>query len=52
MLATRIEHQNWQNMPLIGVVIQEKARRLYKDPMKDAMEHMPVATNWEWFEHF
>ena len=27
MLTTWIEHQNKQNMPLAGMVIQEKARR-------------------------
>jgi hypothetical protein len=38
MLATRIEYENQQNMPLSGAVFQRKARHLYE---VDAKEQTP-----------
>ena len=50
MLTTWIEHQNQQNMPLFGMVIQEKVRSLYGDLTKDTNDPVPFAASHGWFE--
>ena len=39
-------------MPLSGKVIQEKARSLCGDPMKDTNDAVPFAASHGWFDHF
>ena len=52
MLTTWMEHQNQQNMPLSGIVIQEKARSLYGDLTKDTNDSVPFAASHRWFGRF
>ena len=52
MLTTWIEHQNQQNMPLSGMVIQEKAKSLYGDLTKGTNDPVPFAASHGWFERF
>ena len=52
MLTMWIEHQNQQNMPLSGMVIQEKVRSLYGDLTKDANDPVLFAASHGWFKLF
>ena len=52
MMTMWMGHQNEQNVPLSGMVIQEKARSLYGDLTKDTNDPVPFAAIHGWFECF
>ena len=52
MLSTWIERRNQENMPVIMLVIQAKARGIYKDLISEECEVKPFNARSGWFSDF